>query len=78
MTLTIRVISCVVAFIAATALFVVGLFVQSGIEATSGSPIVLFGLSIALFMVANYYGLLIRDHCIASAKLRHRTPRRIR
>lgn len=71
MALIIRVISCVAALMIAIALFVIGLFIQSGINATSGSPIVLFGLSIALFMVANYYGLLIRDHWLESIKPRH-------
>lgn len=78
MTRIIHFSSCLVSLIAAIAVFLVALFAQSGIGNTSYAPIALFGLSIALFVIANYYGLLIRDHWIESERQQRRPRKRIR
>lgn len=74
MVIAIRLMSCLVALLAATALFVHGLFVQTGLETSGLSAIGLFGLAIGCFGLSTFLGLRLRDALIdeASTRSRHR------
>lgn len=67
MTITIRLVSCLLSLLAAVALFVHGLFVQADLETSSLPAIALFGFSILCFGIATACAIALRDALIEAA-----------
>ena len=68
MTIALYLTSTVMALFAAVAVFVYGLFVQAGLDASSLPAIVLFGLAVVLFAVSTTHAMRLQDFIIAATR----------
>ncbi len=75
MTIALYLTSTVMALFVAVALFVYGLFVQAGLDASSLPAISLFGLAVVFFAVSTAYAMRLQDLIIIAAARSESKPR---